>query len=325
MTAYPPQPSAPCVLIILGILGLSVGVCPDSLDGQVRGVLSATAGDGTNGLAGRSPGFLERQLRYPRVRRAYERKAGAVEAALEAGAVDGLGEIFFRVFKREQELEVWVREDGAETFSLLKRYPVCAVSGELGPKRRQGDLQIPEGFYSIDMFNPASRYHLSMRVNYPNRVDRIRSTGDSPGGDIFIHGGCATVGCVPVTDDYIEELYLVAAAARDAGQRRIPVHIFPTRLDEAGLDWLAASVGGDREQVDFWRNLGDGYRKFEATRVVPRIGYEGERYTFSRPTTRKPLGTPSRPVLAAPASTLLEAPVPTIPGHVTARSGSGPL
>lgn len=308
-----PQLRAPRVLGILCVVGLAAGASPTGAEGQVRGALSAALGERSEEPAARAGGFLKRQLRYPRVRQAFERKSETVEAILDGRDVADLGGIFFRVFKREQELELWVRESGAERFTLLKSYPVCAVSGELGPKRRQGDLQVPEGFYDIDIFNPASRYHLSMRVNYPNRVDRRRSEGDTPGGDIYIHGGCATIGCVPVTDEYIEELYLVAAAARDAGQRRIPVHIFPTRLDADGLEWLEKSFGNNREEMAFWRNLGEGYRSFEATRVVPRIGYDGSRYTFAPPRSQKPLGAPARPIiLAGRTPTLLQPSVPTI-------------
>lgn len=309
-----PQLRAPRVLSILCVFGVAAGAAPMGAEAQIRGALSAAVGERSEEPAARAGEFLKRQLRYPRVRQAFERKAESVEAILEAGGVENVDGIFFRVFKREQELELWVREADADTFALLKSYPVCAVSGELGPKRQQGDLQVPEGFYDIDVFNPASRYHLSMRVNYPNRVDRRRSAADSPGGDIYIHGGCATIGCVPVTDDYIEEIYLVAAAARDAGQRRIPVHIFPTRLDRGGLEWLENSFGDDGEAMGFWRNLGEGYRSFEATRVVPRIGYDGDRYTFAPPRSRKPLGEPTRPILANRAPTLLQPPVPTILG-----------
>lgn len=280
-----------------------------------------------SGVLGFRPGrFLERQLQNPRVQGAFERKAERVDAVLEASGVADMGEVFFRVFKREQELEVWARAAGAEAFVLVNTYPVCEVSGELGPKRRQGDLQIPEGFYTIDVFNPASRFHLSMRVDYPNAVDRVRSPGQALGGDIYIHGGCATIGCVPVTDEYIEELYLVAAAARDAGQRRIPVHIFPTRLADEGLDWLTATYGPDHVDHPFWRNLQEGYEAFETTRVVPRVGYDGGQYTFSRPRARTPLGTPLhaplRPGLDPTAPTGLGAPVaPIAAGPVTPLLG----
>lgn len=256
--------------------------------------------------------FLERQLEYPRVQRAYERKAERVEAVLEASGVDAIGEVFFRVFKREQELEVWVREPAGPAFTLVRTYPVCEISGQLGPKRAQGDLQVPEGFYTIDVFNPWSRFHLSMRVDYPNAVDRARGHRTALGGDIYIHGGCATIGCVPVTDEYIEEIYLLAASARDGGQQRIPVHIFPTRLDDDGLRWLADTYGAESVDYPFWQNLQQGYRAFERTGILPWVGHDGDRYTFdavlpSRSSTRlvtrdsaggaggaggSPLGTP---------------------------------
>lgn len=259
--------------------------------------------------------FLERQLEYPRVQRAYERKVERVEEVLDAGGVEAIGEVFFRVFKREQELEVWVREPAGPEFTLVRTYPVCEVSGQLGPKREQGDLQVPEGFYSIDVFNPWSRFHLSMRVDYPNAVDRVRGHRTSPGGDIYIHGGCATIGCVPVTDEYIEELYLIAAAARDAGHERIPVHIFPTRLDDHGLRWLADSYGDQSVDFAFWQNLQQGYLAFERTRVLPWVGHDGDRYTFDAPlpsgsssrlVTRdsapaQPLGTPIGAPISAPS------------------------
>ncbi len=243
-------------------------------------------------------GFLDRQLLHPRVRRAFERKAARVDQALEARGVEELGEVFFRVFKKEQEMEVWVREIGAERYTLLRTYPVCETSGSLGPKRRQGDRQIPEGFYTIDIFNPQSQYHLSMRVDYPNAVDRVRGHGGPLGGDIYIHGGCATIGCVPVTDGYIEEIYLLAASARDAGQQSIPVHIFPTRLGTEGIRWLGENYGTAHADFGFWENLQEGYLAFERDRVLAPVGYDGDRYTFSAP---DPLGV----VVAAPAPGLV--------------------
>ena len=231
---------------------------------------------------GATRSFLARQLEFPRVRRAYETRASRV-AGLFADRQVETPELFFRVFKREQVLEVWARNRDAGSFQLLSTYPVCKLSGRLGPKRREGDRQIPEGFYEIDLLNPTSQYHLSMRVDYPNAVDRARGGEGRLGGDIYIHGGCATIGCVPVTDEWIEEIYLIAVSARDAGQEAIPVHIFPTRLDRAGLSWLASTYGPEFVDYPFWQNLQEGYLAFEATRTVPVIGYDGARYTFAAP------------------------------------------
>lgn len=282
---------------------------PGAAQGQeahvVPAALVGSQPDGT--VAPARLGFLDRQLRYPRVKRAYERKSGRVDQVLEARGVEEMGEVFFRVFKREQELEVWVRETRADQYTLVTTYPVCQTSGRLGPKSRQGDLQIPEGFYTIDIFNPQSQYHLSMRVDYPNAVDRVRGHGGPLGGDIYIHGGCATIGCVPVTDEYIEEIYLLAASARDAGQTTIPVHIFPTRLDDAGLRWLAESYGTDYVDYGFWENLQDGYLAFQRSGLLPAIGYDGPRYTVL-PTPQTPLGKPLADPDSARAAPSLAAP-----------------
>ena len=236
---------------------------------------------------GATRSFLSRQLEFPRVRRAFETRAARV-AGLFADVEVARPEVFFRVFKREQVFEVWARDRGEGSFELLSTYPVCKLSGRLGPKRREGDRQIPEGFYEIDLLNPQSSYHLSMRVDYPNAVDRARGGTGRLGGDIYIHGGCATIGCVPVTDQWIEEIYLIAVQAREAGQETIPVHIFPTRLDTNGLAWLGDTYGPDFVDFPFWQNLQQGYLAFERTRTVPGVGYDGTRYTFAPPVTPAP-------------------------------------
>ena len=251
---------------------------------------------------GATRSFLARQLDFPRVRRDYEGRAPRVAGMLSNLSI-ATPEVFFRVFKREQLLEVWVRNRGVGTYQLLSTYPVCKLSGRLGPKRRQGDLQIPEGYYDIDLLNPESNYHLSMRVDYPNPVDVARGAGGRLGGDIYIHGGCATIGCVPVTDEWIEELYLIAVHARDAGQETIPVHLFPTRLDDAGLDWLAATYGEGFIDYPFWQNLQAGYLAFEHSRTLPEVGYDGARYTYA----------PDQPAEAAPAAPAPQA-APAISG-----------
>ncbi|HUG42365.1 MAG TPA: hypothetical protein VMM12_18010 [Longimicrobiales bacterium] len=237
--------------------------------------------------SGATRDFLARQLQFPRVRRAFETRDERVARMFRDAGVSA-PEVFFRVFKRELLLEVWVRDREAETFDLLSTYPVCRVSGRMGPKRREGDQQVPEGFYEIDLLNPSSDYHLSMRVDYPNAVDEARGGGERLGGDIYIHGGCETIGCVPVTDRWIEELYLVAIHARDAGQESIPVHIFPTRLDSAGLAWLATTYGTRFVDFPFWQNLQEGYLSFERSGIVPAVAYDGARYAFPLPSTPVP-------------------------------------
>lgn len=203
-----------------------------------------------------------------------------VEELFTARGVKLPVEFFFRVFKRERLLEVWARDAGAAAHVLITSYPMCGISGTLGPKRREGDLQIPEGFYVVDLFNPASNYHLSLRVDYPNAVDRARSGAASPGGDIFIHGDCVTVGCVAVSDRWMEEIYLMAITAREAGQDRIPVHMFPTRLDEDGMAWLRRTYGPGHPDMPFWETLRRGHLLFEETGVLPVVEHKGGSYVF---------------------------------------------
>lgn len=228
------------------------------------------------------PGFRDRQLRYPRVRLAYQSRVDRVRRLFLQQDIVEPAEIFFRVFKREQLLEVWARAADDVEFVMVNTYAVCGTSGELGGKRKRGDEQIPEGFYAIDVFNPTSRFHLSLGVDYPNAVDRARGVRGDLGGDIFVHGGCATVGCVPVTDVGIEEVYVMALIAREAGQTTIPIHMFPTRLDDDGFDWLRETYGDDHHEFGFWENLREGYLAFERTRMIPQIDHHRGRYTFPR-------------------------------------------
>ncbi|HSP77399.1 MAG TPA: L,D-transpeptidase family protein, partial [Myxococcaceae bacterium] len=158
----------------------------------------------------------------------------------------------------------------------VRTYPFCAASGELGPKRREGDLQVPEGFYVIDLFNPRSQFHLSLRVSYPNASDRKLADARRPGQNIFIHGGCASIGCIAIEDEPIEELYLMVQEARRKMGRNVPVHIFPRRLDTAGLTVLEQHPEATPSRLAFWRGLQPGYILFEETRRPPRVKVDGK-------------------------------------------------
>ncbi len=177
-------------------------------------------------------------------------------------------EIFLRAFKHEGQLEVWARED-AGPFKLWKTYPVLTPSGGPGPKRRAGDRQVPEGFYRIDRFNPESRFHLSLGLDYPNAADRILSDRQNPGSDIFIHGKDVTIGCLPIGDAAIEELYLLALDTRQRGQHTIPVHLFPARM--TGPEWKTYRSTQPAMLQEFWTQLQPAYEAFERTRRVPAI------------------------------------------------------
>jgi murein L,D-transpeptidase YafK len=210
-------------------------------------------------------GFWAQQLAHERVRAAYARCWPALATRLRAQGLDSARlEVFFRLLKTHRELEVWARNQGEAQFRQLGAWPLAATSGTLGPKRRAGDGQVPEGVYTLNRFNPRSQFHLSLGLDYPT-ADNVLATGlADPGGDIFIHGGEVTEGCLPLTDAGIEPVYLLAVAARAAGQSAIAVHLFPFPLSEAELRQRAASP-----HAAFWRGLQPAYAQFEQTRQLP--------------------------------------------------------
>jgi murein L,D-transpeptidase YafK len=208
-----------------------------------------------------------------RVAAARQSKATVVtQLFAAAGVAYPPEELYLRAFKHERELEVWAGARG-QPLKKVKTYPFCAASGELGPKRREGDLQVPEGFYTIDLFNPNSAYHLSIRVSYPNESDRI--LGKRPlGGAIMVHGNCVSIGCIAIEDDPIEELYLLTLDSRAKTGRNVPIHIFPRRLDAAGLAELQKLPQATEALMAFWRGLEPGWRLFEETQRPPQVSVD---------------------------------------------------
>jgi murein L,D-transpeptidase YafK len=172
-------------------------------------------------------------------------------------------DIFLRVFKSQNEMELWGRNDENNDYKLIKNYHICALSGMLGPKRYEGDRQVPEGFYFIDNFNPKSDYYLSLLLNYPNYSDLKMCNNQKPGGDIYIHGGCVTVGCMPMTDDVIQEIYVACMNAKLDGEAYVPVQIYPVRFNKIGLNFLGKSYPLDETKQKFWVNLKENYDYFE--------------------------------------------------------------
>lgn len=181
-----------------------------------------------------------------------KRRAGDVKALVEkAGLTYPAQELYLRAFKKERKLELWASAKG-QPMTLVKTYDFCAASGDLGPKRREGDLQVPEGLYEISQFNPGSNFHLSMKVSYPNASDRVRSDAKQPGGLIYLHGDCASIGCIAIENGPIEEVYLLAEQVKGP----IRIDIFPMKLE--------GPVEG--EFADFWKELTPAYTRFEETK-----------------------------------------------------------
>ncbi len=227
--------------------------------------------------------FREQQKKAPRVKISYKEKEQGVKELLAAKNIDPATlNLFIRVFKQEARLELWAKSKNQTQFILLRGYNICSSSGELGPKRKQGDGQVPEGFYHIDRFNPYSNFYLSLGINYPNQSDNKLAEKGNPGGDIFIHGSCVTIGCLPMTDDKIKEIYLIAVEAKSNGQEKIPVHIFPCSLNEDGVQFLAEKYRTNIELIRFWTNLKSGFDYFEKHKILPKVTVDiTGRYIFN--------------------------------------------
>ncbi|MDQ3046742.1 MAG: hypothetical protein M3R27_04270 [Bacteroidota bacterium] len=213
--------------------------------------------------------FRLTQQKATRVKAAYKEKWEGLKTDLQKKQLKENFEMYLRIFKQEEITEVWLRSKGDKEYKLFKSYEICSSSGTLGPKRKQGDGQVPEGFYHIAVFNPYSSYHLSLGVSYPNSSDKIIIGKGNAGGDIMIHGSCVTIGCVPLTDSYIKEVYLLAVEARKNGQNTIPVHIFPAKLDDKGFKKLEDEFDGNKKLIDFWKSLKPAYEQFEKYKQVP--------------------------------------------------------
>ncbi len=208
-----------------------------------------------------------------RAEAAAARATPALRERLRALGADWGAALYVRIFKASDELEVWV--DTAAGYQLLHTWDICTWSGTLGPKLRQGDGQAPEGFYAVgpSQLNPASRFHLSFNLGYPNAFDRAHGrTGDY----LMVHGNCVSVGCYAMGDAAIEEIYTLVAAALANGQSQVPVHVFPFRMD-AGWEHEHA----ESEWMPFWRQLAEGYRAFETDSRPPRIRVVDGAYRIS--------------------------------------------
>ncbi len=215
--------------------------------------------------------FKTYQLKQPRVKKAYESKFESLKTELRTkGFKSDDFEVFLRVFKHEKELQVWLKEKGNSSYRHFKTYPICASSGELGPKRKEGDNQVPEGFYEIQHFNPASSYHLSLKVNYPNKSDMKKAKG-RPGGDIMIHGECVTIGCIPIENDPIEELYILCVESFDR-KHKISLDIFPFKFTAENDKTIGS--GYSKELNDFWKTLKPGYTYFEENKKAAKVSVD---------------------------------------------------
>jgi murein L,D-transpeptidase YafK len=198
---------------------------------------------------------------------------GALDRRLAAEGLSLGAPVFIRIFKREFELELWMRREGV--FHRFAVYPICRWSGRLGPKLAEGDSQAPEGFYTVDAkaLNPASRWHRSFNLGFPNAYDRShRRTGSL----IMVHGGCASIGCFAMTDPVVDEIWRLVTAALKKGQPRFHVHVYPFRLTAENL-----AQRSHERWLPFWQNLKRGHDLFEQTLLPPRISACEGSYAFA--------------------------------------------
>jgi hypothetical protein len=192
----------------------------------------------------------------------------------DAGVPFPPASLLFRAFKLQKELEVWAAPQKDAPMKLVATYGICRLSGDIGPKRSQGDAQVPEGFYTIHYFWPVSAYHLEMKVGYPNASDKVLGARD-PGGDIMIHGACASIGCLSMSDERAEELWVMAKTV-DKGGSKVHVHIFPSR----DITSLLQDPQHQRHWP-FWTNLKEGLERFDQTKRLPKVEIDWRgRYLF---------------------------------------------
>lgn len=228
--------------------------------------------------------FRDLQWKFPRVRTAATEKDTFLRQRFQSkGLPYPPHAILLRAFKKEASLELWATAAAEQAYILVHEYRICTSSGVLGPKRRFGDEQVPEGFYELDWFNPQSNFFLSLHINYPNASDRILGYRQNLGGDIFLHGNCASIGCIPITDDGIKEVYWLAVLVHSQGQQHLPIEIFPARLTDDGLRSLAATRRYQSELISFWSNLKQGYDFFENGHRAPHVTTRSDgSYAFSQ-------------------------------------------
>jgi len=222
--------------------------------------------------------FTNTQLKFERVANAYQQKWPELKKNFHEQGFKNEYEMLINAYKTEGTLEVWLKTKSDKHYKLFRSYNFCAHSGVLGPKLYEGDKQTPEGFYSINVFNPMSTYYLSLGINYPNPIDILRTGKNrSPGSDIYIHGNCVTVGCIPLTDEKIKEVYLLAMFSANADKNNIPVHIYPFKMTEANFKNYSILFP---EQMSFWRNLQKVYQSFEKKKTLPKISYSASGYVI---------------------------------------------
>jgi murein L,D-transpeptidase YafK len=195
-------------------------------------------------------------------------------AEMNAKDMDLQSPILVRLFKQEAELEVW-KQDRSGRFALLKTYPICRWSGDLGPKVREGDRQAPEGFYSITpaQMNPQSLYYLSFNTGYPNAYDKALG---HTGSQLMVHGDCSSRGCYAMTDEQIAEIYSLGRESFFGGQKSFQLQAYPFKMTPLNM-----AKHRNNPNMPFWKMIKEGYDHFELTRQEPKVDFCEKKYVFN--------------------------------------------
>jgi murein L,D-transpeptidase YafK len=212
-------------------------------------------------------------------------------AAMVEKDMDLQSPILVRLFKQEAELEIW-KQDRSGRFALLKTYPICRWSGDLGPKVREGDRQAPEGFYSITpgQMNPQSAYYLSFNTGYPNAYDQALG---HTGSQLMVHGDCSSRGCYAMTDEQIMEIYALGRESFFGGQKAFQFQAYPFRMTPLNM-----AKHRNNPNMAFWKMIKEGYDHFEVTRQEPKVNFCEKKYVFD---AVKPPDAKQDPVFQASA------------------------
>ncbi|AGF76558.1 L,D-transpeptidase family protein [Bartonella vinsonii] len=193
--------------------------------------------------------------------------------------IDPYAPIMMRFFKEENVAEIW-KQSRSGPFMLVARYGICKWSGQLGPKYKEGDLQTPEGFYTItaNQMNPYSKYYLSFNIGFPNLYDQVHGR---TGKHLMVHGSCFSAGCYSMSDKNMAQIYAFARDAFRGGQREFQLQAFPFRMTEANMERHRADP-----HYQFWLMLKEGYDFFEENRKPPTVQVYEKRYVFNRDTDK---------------------------------------
>jgi murein L,D-transpeptidase YafK len=233
----------------------------------VRALLASAAVAAAIALAGCNPSDV------PTNGRAMAPLSDRMLSEIKEKRMDKDSPILVRLFKEESELEVWKKNQDGE-YALLKTYPICRWSGDLGPKKKEGDRQAPEGFYTITpgQMNPNSSYYLAFNTGFPNAYDR--SWGYT-GSELMVHGDCSSRGCYAMTDEQIQEIYALARESFFGGQKAFQLEAFPFRMTALNM-----AKHRNNPNFAFWKMLKEGYDHFEATKQEPKVAVCEKRYVF---------------------------------------------